>query len=286
MIGRRPAAAGARGFFALAAAARGFFAVATIGLGASAAADTIAFSADRVESVLAKGKERTMLAGRARVVTGAITITADKIELFGKDFTYIDCTGGVKVVDTERELKLEAPRLYYDREAKLTRAQGASVLTDDKNKLILKAEWIEHDGKAEVLLAQVAVRILKEKLACRAEYAVYRRNEKALELTGSPSAYKEGDEYRAAKILVNTETEEIKLEGGVSGKVAGKAKEEKPKDDKAKDPAEGTPGQPDAGGAPAAGAGAPPPPAPPPSGAAPAEPAAPSPAQPAIGGSR
>jgi len=43
-----------------------------------------------------------------------------------------------------------------------------------------------------------------------------------LELTGSPSAYKDGDEYRATRILVNTETEDIHLEGEVSGSVSDK----------------------------------------------------------------
>lgn len=87
---------------------------------------------------------------------------------------------------------------------------------------MLRAEWIENDGGNELTLAQVAVRILKDKLACRAEYALYRRKDNELELTGSPSAYKDGDEYRATRILVNTETEDIHLEGEVSGSVSDK----------------------------------------------------------------
>ncbi len=190
---------------------------------AAAVADPITFSADSVQSVLATGKERTVLEGRAIVKTGTISITADRIDLFGKDFVYMDRSGSVKVVDTERQISLEAPHLYYDREKKLARAQGPSVLQDDKNKLVLKAEWIENDGENEVTVAQVAVRILKEKLACRAEYALYRRNDKTLELTGSPTAYKDGDQYRATRIVVNTDTEEIKLEGQVSGQVTEKS---------------------------------------------------------------
>jgi lipopolysaccharide export system protein LptA len=127
------------------------------------------------------------------------------------------------VVDTERKIRLEAPALYYDRTKKLTRAQGPSVLQDDRNKLVLKAEWIESDGEKEVTLAEVAVRILKDKLACRAEYALYRRNENILELTGAPSAYKDGDKYEAARIVVNTETEAIHLEGEVNGSVTDKS---------------------------------------------------------------
>jgi lipopolysaccharide export system protein LptA len=193
---------------------------------AFASADSVSFSADSVQSSLAKGKERTVLSGRAKVKTGSVSISADRIELFGKDFVYIDCSGAVIVVDDERKIRLEAPRLYYDRDKKLSRAQGPSVLQDDKNKLVLKAEWIENDGENEVTLAQVAVRILKDKLACRAEYALYRRKDNELELTGSPSANKDGDEYRATRILVNTETEDIRLEGEVSGSVSDTAKAE------------------------------------------------------------
>jgi len=81
------------------------------------------------------------------------------------------------------------------------------------------------------------VRILKKDLSCRAEYALFRRADKVLELSGMPSARKDGDEYRAARIVVNTETDEIRLEGEVSGKVADKADEP----DKAEEPEEASP---------------------------------------------
>jgi lipopolysaccharide export system protein LptA len=197
------------------------------GLAMAAGAESVSFSADSVQSSLAKGKERTVLTGRAKVKTGSISITADRIELFGKDFVYLDCSGKVIVVDEKRQIRLEAPNLYYDRDRKLSRAQGPSVLQDDRNKLVLRAEWIENDGENEVTLAQVAVRILKDKLACRAEYALYRRNDKELELSGSPSAYKDGDEYKATRILVNTDTEDIRLEGEVSGSVSDKSASDK-----------------------------------------------------------
>jgi lipopolysaccharide export system protein LptA len=189
----------------------------------TASPEPITFSADSVQSSLAKDKERTILTGKASVKTGSISILADRIELFGKDFTFLECSGSVTVVDTERQIRLEAPSLYYDRTKKLTRAQGPSVLQDDRNKLVLKAEWIESDGEKEITLAEVAVRILKDKLACRAEYALYRRNENILELTGAPSAYKDGDKYEASRIIVNTETEDIHLEGEVKGSVSDKS---------------------------------------------------------------
>ena len=186
------------------------------------AADPITFSADSVQASLAKDKERTILSGKASVKTGSVSILADRIELFGKDFTYLQCTGSVTVVDTDKKIRLESPSLYYDRDKKLLRAQGPSVLQDDKNNLVLKAEWIESDNESEVTLAAIAVRIVKDKLACRAEYALYRRKDNLLELTGSPSASKEGDNYAASRIIVNTDTEDIQLEGEVQGSVIDK----------------------------------------------------------------
>jgi lipopolysaccharide export system protein LptA len=186
------------------------------------AADPISFSADSVQASLAKDKESTILTGKAKVKTGSISIAADRIELFGKDFVYLNCSGSVTVVDTERQIRLEAPSLYYDRTKKLARTQGPSVLQDDRNKLVLKAEWIESDGENEITLAEVAVRIIKDKLACRAEYVLYRRKENTLELSGSPSVYKDGDKYEASRMIVNTDTEDIKLEGKVKGSVSDK----------------------------------------------------------------
>lgn len=194
---------------------------------AAVAAERISFHADSVQSTLAKGKERTILSGRAGVSTGSLSIFADRIELYGDDFRYIECSGSVRIIDTEQSIRLETQSLYYDRTKKLARAQGPSVLQDEKNQLVLKAEWIENDGDAQVTVAQVAVRIVKGKISTRSEYALYRREDRTLELTGSPSAYRDGDTYRAAKIRVDIETEDIKLEGAVSGSVTEKGSAEK-----------------------------------------------------------
>ena len=131
------------------------------------AADPITFSADSVQASLAKDKERTILSGKASVKTGSVSILADRIELFGKDFTYLQCTGSVTVVDTDKKIRLESPSLYYDRDKKLLRAQGPSVLQDDKNNLVLKAEWIESDNESEVTLAAIAVRPPKAEFGAR-----------------------------------------------------------------------------------------------------------------------
>jgi len=184
---------------------------------ASAFAETFVFSADSVTSSMVEGKERTVLSGRAKVKSGTLSIEADRIELSGKDFSLLECTGSVRAVDDEEGLRIETSHLLYDRKKKFSHMDGNTVIEDLKNRVVLKARWVDNDGSSRVLVAEVSVRILKDDLSCRAEYAIYRRDEKALELTGAPVAYKNGDEYRATRIVINTDTEDVRLEGTVQG---------------------------------------------------------------------
>jgi lipopolysaccharide export system protein LptA len=56
-------------------------------------------------------------------------------------------------------------------------------------------------------------------MACRSEFARYKRKEDLLELSGMPYVFWKGDEYRASRISINLETDEIKMEGEVEGTI-------------------------------------------------------------------
>ncbi|MFZ4616433.1 MAG: hypothetical protein ACOYM2_09600 [Rectinemataceae bacterium] len=185
----------------------------------SIAADSFTFSADSVKSVLAKGKERTSLTGKARVKSDTINITADAIEISGSGYSTLVCKGNVEADDQKNGIHLSAPSLIYDRTHSIALLEGPSVLEDSKNKVVMKANWIQDDGDNGITVAQVNVRILKDGLACRSEYVVYRRANHVLELSGAPRVVRNGDEYRATRMVVNTDTEEIILEGAVAGSV-------------------------------------------------------------------
>ena len=60
-------------------AVRAFAALAAAGLALPALAESVSFSADSVQSSLAKGKEMTILSGRASVKTGSVSIAADRM---------------------------------------------------------------------------------------------------------------------------------------------------------------------------------------------------------------
>jgi lipopolysaccharide export system protein LptA len=99
-------------------------------------------------------------------------------------------------------------------------------LEDRENEVVIKGGIIENRDEEELITVQIGVRILKEDLVCRSQMARYYRDEKQLELSGMPYVLWKEDEYRATKIYVNIETDEIQMEGDVEAEVQYKSEEE------------------------------------------------------------
>lgn len=216
--------------------------IALIALSAPAAshpAENLTFDSARTQIVFAEGRERAILSGSARVVTDTTTITAAEIELYGTDYRYALCRGGVKVLDTENDFTLTSDRLFLDRDTNVTRAEGNAVMENRKDQLIIKGSFIENRDDEGVTIIQIGVRILKEDMVARAEFARYLEEEKLLELSGMPQVYWKGDEYRATRIIINIETDEIELQGEVSGSMKNEKK------DRTAAPADGQEAEPD-----------------------------------------
>jgi lipopolysaccharide export system protein LptA len=191
-----------------------------------AAAETISFSGDRMESVLAAGRERTLLSGNAYVATEENVIRADVIELYGDEFQYIRTRGNVQVLNEKKQLELSCQELFYDREAKVIRVNGNVVMIDKKNEMVVKGGFLEDWEEREETIVQIGVRVLKEDLVCRCEFARYLRSEDKLELAGMPLVNWKGDEYRALKIFMDLEADTIRLEGAIQGTVVPESEEE------------------------------------------------------------
>lgn len=185
------------------------------------AAETFTFKADSMTGSKAAGQELTVLEGRAEVVSGSLTVTADRIELSGADYRFLDCSGSVTALDSEKGVFLRTDRLRYDRKRKIVRLEGDSVLEDKKNSVVAKGRFIEYNDGADLVLLEVGVRILKDDMVCRSEYALYRRESEELELSGFPSVFKGGDEFRADRMTVNLDTKDISMVGAVSGSIEG-----------------------------------------------------------------
>ena len=191
----------------------------------------ITFSADKMQGTGAKGKTATALTGNASVTVDSLTIHGERIELYGKDYRYIKASGSVKGEDPEKGFTFSSASLQYDRETEVAEFMGAAQVEDTKNKVETAAERIEYNQKNEIILLQMAVKLKSKDIICDSLFAVYNRNTSMLELTGKPAVKKGKDEFKAARISVNLDTEDIKLEGKVSGSVT----EEKEPDQSSKE---------------------------------------------------
>ena len=207
------------------------------------AADDFSFFGDSLSSSRGKGKEHTSLKGNAGIISSSTRIKADNIEIYGSDNDCAECTGTVEVIDNEKGISLKAERLFFNRRDDIIRVEGAAVMEDMKNEVIVKGNFLEYMGSDETCLIQIGVRILKDDMVCRSEFARYNRNDDILELTGMPVVFWKNDEYRALRIIVDLDKDEITLEGKVTGSIFTEKKDtgedgETPADDSEEEPAE------------------------------------------------
>jgi len=172
-----------------------------------------------METVLAKGKERTILTGNAEVQTEDNLIKAERMELYGEDFRYVNCSGDVRIINEQKGIEVTCEQMFYNRQEKVVRVRGSVVMLDKKNEVVVKGGFLENWEDSDETVVQIGVRILKTDLVCRAEYGRYLRNEDKLELSGMPVVNWKGDEYRALKIYIDLNTDTIRLEGDIRGRV-------------------------------------------------------------------
>jgi lipopolysaccharide export system protein LptA len=183
------------------------------------AADTFTIKADRMSGSRAMGRETTILTGNAEVRSDNLLLRADRIEIQGNNNEFLDCTGNVWGFEEEKNILFFTDRLRYDRQKKIARLEGNSTLEDRENDIVARGRFIEYDDLNEMAIFQIAVRLFKDDMVCRSEYAVYDRKEKLLDLTGFPIVYKKDDEFNADRIRVDLDTDDVMMEGSVSGTI-------------------------------------------------------------------
>ena len=123
--------------------------------------DFFTFKAKKTVSVLAKGKEHTVLSGGATVSSKSFTIDSERIELFGEDFSHIVCTGKVKAFDRQKGISLECEKLFYDRKRDFIRIETYAECRTGKCNII-KGGYFEHNNEEEITIVQIGVRILRK----------------------------------------------------------------------------------------------------------------------------
>jgi len=185
----------------------------------SISADTFSFKANRMSGSRALGRETTILIGNAEVRSDSLLLRADRIEIQGDNNQFIECIGNVWGHEENKNILFYSDRLRYDRKQKIARLEGNSSLEDRQNQIVARGRYIEYNDKNENAVFQISVRLFKDDMVCRSEYAVYNRQEKLLDLSGFPVVYKKNDEFRADKIRVDLDTDDVIMEGSVSGSI-------------------------------------------------------------------
>jgi len=183
------------------------------------AADTFTFREDRMSGSRALGRETTILIGNAEVRSDNILLRADRIEIQGENNRFIYCIGNVWGHEESKDILFFTDRLRYDRTLKIARMEGNSTLEDRENEIVARGRFIEYDDQNEIAVLQINVRLFKDDMVCRSEHAIYKRREKILDLSGFPVVFKNNDEFRADKIRVDLETDDVIMEGSVSGTI-------------------------------------------------------------------
>lgn len=181
--------------------------------------ESITFNADSMTGSIKSSANTTTLTGHAVVKTETMEIHADQILLSGEDFRYIQAKGNVKGINSESKIEFTCQTMNYDQETKIASLQDDVKLIDQENNVTANAEIIDYDQEADVAIMQINVNIMQDENTCLASYAIYRKNEQTLELSGNPMVKQKDDSFRAQQIIFNLETEEITLDGRVRGAI-------------------------------------------------------------------
>ena len=188
--------------------------------------ERFSFTADRMETVLAEGRERTLLTGNVTLTADDFEITAERIELYGDELNFALSEGGVRVVQTAAGVELVSEELLFDRRNRVVRIKGEALLIDHENEMVIKGGFLEHWERRDETLIQIGVRILSDDLVARAQFVRYDRDDRTVTLSGLPVATWKGDEYRAARIFIDLDDDRVVLDGTVSGELNTAAEED------------------------------------------------------------
>ena len=188
-------------------------------LSSAAWCEKITFSANKMSGVAGDKNSSTSLKGNAKVNTKNMIINADYIELSGKDFRMIKAEGNVNGKNTESNLDFNCGRLIYDRETKIATLENDVKLTDIENEVVAQAQIIEFNQDTEIAVMQIKINLTQKDNVCTSAYAVYKKKEQILEMSGNPKIVQDGDTLRAQTIKLDMDSQKITLSGRVKGSV-------------------------------------------------------------------
>ena len=181
--------------------------------------ERITFSANSMTGTAGNTSDTTTLSGSAYVLTSSMEIAADSITMSGKNFRYIEADGNITGKNIEANMEFTCGRLSYDRETKIATLKDNVHLADTENGGSVDAQLIEYNQKTDIARIQIGIMIKQKDNVCSSAYAVYRKKNKMLEMSGNSQITQGEDTFRAQEITLNLDTQQITLDGRVKGSV-------------------------------------------------------------------
>ncbi|MDD2232929.1 MAG: LptA/OstA family protein [Sphaerochaetaceae bacterium] len=189
------------------------------------AASPITFSGGST-SISKTGDELDVkMAGGAIVQTEDLSLSSDEIRIWGKDYRYVRCTGTVKAIKSDDGITIITPSLFYDRTAQSLLVDSWIEIEDTVHEVALSGAHLDYSLETGVMKLQIQARIIKDTedglLSCSADSIEYDSKNQTLVLSGRSDVTWGEDRYQASRITINLETNELKMEGKISGTVNG-----------------------------------------------------------------
>jgi len=180
-------------------------------------AESWRFSANEVKRIDRENESRTILRGNAYAESDTMQISARQLVLSGKDYEYISGSDKIFFIDTERKVRVNSEHLEYNRVTEVIGFREKVVLVDEENDVVIHCESLDFRQEENLMIMQILIRLIKGDTVCRGEFATLWIEEDFLEVSGHPTIWRGDDVYRADRILINLETDEIELIGAVEG---------------------------------------------------------------------
>lgn len=195
------------------------------GIALLAAAEPITFKGGYTRAVMREGRETILLSQGAVVASGKIQFEAQTIELIGPNARYLVGTGSVRITDTENNIIINSTGISFDRETEQLLVDGWVEIQDLQNEIIASGAYLSYNRADGLLQLQIAAKLLRHTesgpMVCRADSIEYNRESMKLSLQGNSSVNWKGDTYQASVTTIDLETEEILMEGAITGSVHG-----------------------------------------------------------------
>jgi len=185
----------------------------------SVSAERISFSADSMSGTAGSTSDTTTLEGDAYVLTSSMEISADSITMSGRNFRYIEASGSIEGKNLDTKMEFKCNSLTYDRETKIVLLKDSVHLDDTENSVSADAQIIEYNQNTDTAIMQIDITLKQKDNVCNGAYAVYRKKDQMLELSGNSQIKQGADTFRAQEITLNLDTQEITLDGRVNGSV-------------------------------------------------------------------